>query len=307
MTHFLQSPAWAAFQESLGRTVITDHGDGWSYLAVVEKGRLGNRLYCPYGPAADSPAALTDALTSLKAHAKELGVDFIRVEPTGSIVAVDLQKSGYQQQASLHLQPQDTQIIDLTVPKNDIIAAMSQNNRNIYRNFHKKGLSIVTSQNPDDIDYFLTLIHKVADRNGITPHSDDYFRKQAASLFPSGAGTLYLAKLESQVVAAAIAFDGIATRYYAHAAADDEFRKLSAGTALLGHMITDAKDAGKQAFDLYGIAPADSPNHPWAGFTKFKKSFGGHEHHFVGLWEFPVKPWRYLLYRLLLALKRRLG
>ena len=40
-------------------------------------------------------------------------------------------------------------------------------------------------------------------------------------------------------------------------------------------MIIDAKHNGRKKFDFWGVTTSEDPNHPWYGFTKFKKSFGG--------------------------------
>jgi len=297
MTHFLQSPAWAAFQESLGRTVVRDSGDGWSYQAVLETGRFNTRLYCPYGPEVNSPEAFDAALTSLRAQAVTHNVTFIRIEPTGAISRDDLIARQLRYVSYVQLQPEHTLRIDLTLSHDELIAQMEQNSRNVYRNYHKKGLSIHTSSAPADISYFTTLMHGVAHRNHIQAHSDAYFMKQAEALFPLGAAILYYVKLEDTIIAAAIAYDSEDTRYYAHAAANDTYRNLNAGTALLGHMITDAKDKHLAIFDLYGVAPNNDSTHRWAGFTKFKKSFGGSEFTYVGAWDMPINRLAYLLYR----------
>lgn len=63
--HFLQSTAWQAFQESLGRTTFRDSGPGWEYLAILERSTGNSRLYCPYGPTADDEHSLAAALDSL--------------------------------------------------------------------------------------------------------------------------------------------------------------------------------------------------------------------------------------------------
>jgi lipid II:glycine glycyltransferase (peptidoglycan interpeptide bridge formation enzyme) len=46
------------------------------------------------------------------------------------------------------------------------------------------------------------------------------------------------------------------------------------------------------------VAPEDQPNHKWAGFTAFKKSFGGREVTYPGTWDLPVKKVRYGAYQL---------
>ena len=58
-------------------------------------------------------------------------------------------------------------------------------------------------------------------------------------------------------------------------------------------------------FDLYGIAPdGSSPYHPWAGFTKFKRSFGGEDVTFGGSWDIPLQPVEYWLYRIYQTVRR---
>jgi lipid II:glycine glycyltransferase (peptidoglycan interpeptide bridge formation enzyme) len=44
---------------------------------------------------------------------------------------------------------------------------------------------------------------------------------------------------------------------------------------------------------MFGVSPANQPNHRWAGFSKFKRSFGGYEVAYGGTWEKPIKQVRY--------------
>jgi lipid II:glycine glycyltransferase (peptidoglycan interpeptide bridge formation enzyme) len=305
MTHFLQSTAWAHFQESIGRKVFADSGKDWSYQAILETGRFNTRLYCPYGPHAETPAAFDEALASLKELAKKQRVTFIRIEPTGSATANNLQSHGLLRVTYNQLQPEHTQIIDLSADEADIIAAMNQNNRNLYRNYAKKGIEMHVSRNPKDITIFTDMMHSVAERNNIKAHSDSYFKAQAEALFPTGAAQLFYATLEGTPIATSITYDSDTTRYYAHASANDTYRKLSPGTALLAYMIIDAKRKGLSQFDLYGIAPTDDPTHRWAGFTKFKKSFGGTPFTYIGAWDLPVSRLGYFIYRLYQTASRR--
>lgn len=306
MSHFLQLPAWKTFQESLGRSVVSNRGEGWEYQAVVESGAGNRRLYCPYGPTASSLQAFDQAIATLRQEATSKQVTFIRIEPIGPLTAADLSQRGFKPVTYQQLQPTHTLVIDLTPSKDEILAAMSQNARNLTRNYANKGIAIHTSYKPDDIAILTSLLTNVASRNSITTHSAEYFHKQAEALFPTKSAVLYYATLESTPVAAALVYDDATTRYYAHAAADDSYRKLGAGTALVGQMILDAKDNGLTKFDLYGVAPTDDPRHPWAGFTKFKRSFGGEPVTYVGAWDLPLQHLPYYLYRLYQLLRRHL-
>lgn len=306
MTHFLQSEAWQRFQTTLGRAAVADQGDDWSYRAYLEHGAGNTRLYAPYGPTVSSPEAFDIATTSLLEHACNQNATFIRIEPTSGVTVADLKTRGFMPVTYQQLNPGRTQIIDLAPDADEILAQMSQNSRNLTRNYHKKGISMHVSTDSADITILTSLLRGVAARNHITPHSDEYFKKQAEALFPTGAAKLFYATFETKPIAAALVYDSNTTRYYAHAAAEDIHRKLSAPTALVGHMILDAKASGLTSFDLYGIAPENQPNHPWAGFTRFKQSFGGHPVEYLGAWDLPLKPLRYQLYRTYQTIRRRL-
>lgn len=302
--HFLQSSDWAAFQRALGKKVLFANGEAWSWLAIIEKTPFGQRLYCPYGPTAQDWQAFTKALSVLKACAKHYGAAYVRVEPQTPLEEADLPDFGLRR-AHHTMQPRYTFVKDLTHPEADLLAEMSATNRNLYRTASNKGIHFRSSTDPEDINLFLPMIHEVAGHNSITVHHDWYYQTMAQSLMPLGAMRLYVAEVDGQPVATALALDSPTTRYYAHAASYHAARKVHPGTPLLATVIFDAKRTGKTAFDFYGIAPPDQPKHPWVGFTQFKESFGGHIVDMHGTWEMPIKPLAYQTYRTALRLKKR--
>lgn len=305
--HFLQTEAWQNFQKDLGRTTFRQTGDGWEYLAILEHGTGNSRIYCPYGPYAENQKAFEAALDSLISLGRQKHVTFIRVEPTTVDFCAYLEPQKWQKVTYQSLNPEHTSIINLGQDKEAIIANMAQPVRNVYRNYHKKGFHVKKSQNPEDIEIFLELIHQVATRTGMRPHSDDYFRTQATALLPGNHASLWIAKLDNQPLAASLMYDSQDTRYYAHAATSSlpEHRKLNAGTALLAEAVIDAKNQGLSSFDLYGIAPNSRSEHQaWVGFTKFKRSFGGTNTAYCGTWELPLNKPAYYLYRAYQKLRR---
>lgn len=309
MEFFLQTPAWADVQSSLGRTVHQQSGPGWSFLAVEEKNPAGKVLYAPYGPVASSVEAFDGALAALVATARSCGAVFVRIEPVSAGLempaAAELSRRGLQP-APVNQQPELSWIVDLEGDFKDVLAAMKPVNRNLYRNIHKKGVTFRASQDPDDIRILLNFLHMTSRRNGFKPQSDAYLAQVAASLMPAGAATLFIAELHGGPIAAALAYDSADTRTYAHAALDDTHRKLSAGIPLLVTLMADAKDRGLKHVDLWGVAPADQPDHKWAGFTAFKKSFGGREVEYPGTWDLPVQKLRYNAYQLARKLRDKL-
>ena len=294
MSNILQSDIWARFQQSLGHTVIRHEGEGWSYLATVEGGRTGKYLYSPYGPVAQSAQAFDAALDSLKEEAKAHGCLFVRIEPIDSAIwgsqdAAEFLKARGAALAPRQVQPSHTQIIDLSGDEAAILK---------------------------DMKVLFTFLSETADRNGFNRQQDDYLMQVAKTLMPADAASLYIAQLtgedgSKEPIAAAFVYDSDDTRTYAHAAASFAHRKLSAGIPVVTNFILDAKAKGLKYVDLFGIAPEDQPEHEWAGFTKFKKSFGGRSVEYPGTWDVPVNTLGYraygYAYRARPALKKALG
>lgn len=302
--HFLQSNAWQQFQQKLGHQVITNSGQGWSYLAIVERAHGIKRLYCPYGPTAGSDTTLSMALDDLKSTAKQHGAVYLRIQPYGLELA-DKLVSKHQLTAINYSQPNATWTIDLTQSRDELLANMKQNTRNIVRNYQNKGLSYRTSQDAADMPILLNLLHQVARHNQISIHSDDYLITQATSLFSTDSAKLHFIDYQSKTIAAALTYQDDSTVYYAHAAADHEHRKLNASTALVGEILFDAKNHGKSYLDLFGVTTSSDPDHRWAGFTRFKQSFGGQLKTLNQTYELAINPLVYRPYALLRKLRSR--
>ena len=56
---------------------------------------------------------------------------------------------------------------------------------------------------------------------------------------------------------------------------------------------------------MFGVAPKDEKNHKWAGFSKFKRSFGGTEITYNGTYEKPLSK-KYKLLQLARKIYRKL-
>lgn len=275
--------------------MVTDQGEGWSYLAVLEKGKMNSRLYAPYGPVADSAAALAAALSSMRSHAKRLGASFLRVEPTGEGAGANLPALGLRRSKSN--QPEHTHRINVDRPFEQVLTEMTKTLRNLHRNYAKKGLSVRRSEDPRDIEHLLRLLGDVSERTGIRAHEADYFRAQASTLVPNDAA-IYLVEFEGEVIAAALIYVDAERSYYAHAAAATEHRRLHAGSILLAQVLQDASEGPQREVDLFGVVPPEIENHPWSGFSRFKRSFGGHQFDYAGTWELPVRAASYAAYSL---------
>lgn len=294
--HFLQSEAWEKFQTDLKRKAVRKHTNYGDFFGIIERGRFNSRLYIPYGPQVQSADNLIKLLEIIKQSAKQQKVDFIRIEPLGNIDTAILKKAGYRK--AKDVQPSHT-IINTLTDDETIQSLTSQTVRRMWRKNLKAGVTFQASYDPQDIEIFINMIHDVAKRTGMVPHSDTYFRQMASSLFPTKQAGIFYAIYENKPVASILFFSNGETMYYGHAGSYSEYRKLSPATALGLEMLRYAHQTGHKFFDFYGIAPEDAPKtNPWYGFTQFKKSFGGRPTEFPGTWELPLRPITYNLYHL---------
>lgn len=300
--HFLQSAEWQKFQQAQGKEVFVESKESWSYIACIEESdtRLvgGKRVYVPYGPSFKTIDGLAEALKSLKKLAIKHKALYVRVEPFGSVPSEQLKRLGLIK-AEKSTQPELTWQINLKSSETDILKGMSSTNRNLWNTAGKKGLRFETTYDLKKLDIFLDMIHDMANRTGMRPHDDKYFKLMAESLFDTKSAGLAFGYLDKKPIVGSMFFDDkkAKTRYYAHAGSFGEARKLQANSPLLCYLIFDAKKKGFEVFDFYGVAPIDRTNHPWAGFSKFKRSFGGYEKKFNGTWELPVNKIKYRAFK----------
>lgn len=296
--HLLQSHAWEKYSQAEGHQTFWLEDDNYQALAVLHHTPLGSYLFCPYGPTISSPAALQDALTALKNLAKDHQAIFVRIEPTVTITADQLKHFGLVK--SHDQEPAHTWILDLTIPEAELLDGIEKTKVRHWRNHEKKNISIRTSTNPEEISILTKFLQGVGKRDNFTPQDQQHLANQ----LKSGFATLYIAEYEHQPIAASLVYDHDGVRYYAHAATDDEHRKLMAGTILLVQMIVDAKNTGAHTFDFWGITTSFDPHHPWYGFTQYKKSFGGKQVDYTGTWDLPVNHIKYQLYKVVRRINR---
>lgn len=304
----LQTKAWQKFQNSLKKTAFFTQTPDFSYLAILESTPIGNYLFLPYGPVAKTPANFKKALHNLQSLAQAKKAFFIRLEPQ-NLSLLPLLQSNPKFHKTININPADTWVLNLQSTPEKIISNFSQGTRTRYHNIKKRGLTITTSKNPNDIKYLIKLQSKLAKSKNFHIFSEDYLKTELSQTF----ATLFLVKYSlvstftpriqpqpDEVVAISLFFDDQTTRYYMQSASALQYKQLPSTVALLTSAIFDAKQKGLKNFDFWGIAPENAPqNHPWTGFTTFKKSFGGQSVHYCGTYDYVLNSKKYTFYNLL--------
>ncbi len=297
---FQQTKEWQKLQQDLGETTFCEENDDFTFLAILKHTKMGNYLYLPYGPYLANKNAAKKAFNRLQELAKEKSAIFIRIEPQSAKNAEFLLNLPNCKK-TIDLNPKETWVLDISPSIDDLYPKMKQNTRNLCRNYSKKGITVSVSDDSKDIDYLVKFQEKLAQDKNIGVFSKNYLKTELNQPFAS----LYLAKIDGKTVAAALFFDDETTRYYMQAATDPKYRNLPCSYGIINEAIIGAKAKNLQRFDFWGIAPENSSkNHPWAGFTTFKKSFGGEQVEYAGTYDIVFSRFKYELYRVFRRINR---
>ena len=307
--HFLQSKLWADFQACLGNEIFHIEKQNFEILAILKKTTFGNYIYCPYGPNLTSEDSLGDAVKELKNLMNKTNSLFARIEPTLKIGKEKMQACGLLK--SYDLNPDATWILDLEQDEKVLLSGIEKERTRYWRGRDRRGMKIRVSKDAKDIDILYDFMKANADANDYVGETKDYLIKELEAPF----AMLYVLELEVKCddgttkltpLAASLMFDDDDTRFYGHSANNPkpEYRKLRANGVLLVQAILDAKNEGKKKFDFWGITLSEDKNHPWAGFTKFKKSFSGYPVQYSGTWDLPSSKMKYQLYTTLRKVNR---
>lgn len=310
--HFLQTKEWQTYEELERHQTFTETADDFSYLAVKHDTKMGPYLNLPYGPslkedkkdAKIAKNSLKHSLESLKNLAKSENCFFVRVEPTVPFPEDYLKKLGLEK--SQDIDPAHTWLLQLDdKTEEEILKGMESRKVRYWRNAGKKGVTLRKSKDPEEITILTNFLKTLGEKDNFNPQTESHLKNQ----LKTGFATLYIADLESEnekcPIAAALIYDSEDTRFYMHAATDFEHRNLMAGTVILIQMILDAKAEGKKYYDFWGITTSEDKNHPWYGFTQYKKSFGGFERDYSGTYDYVLDKKKYNLYKVLRKINRK--
>jgi len=287
---FLQSWEWGAFQQQLGRQVErVYHVDANGVLlgqAIKMDLPLGQFYwYLPKGPLGTMSQARMESVLR-----EELpDATFLRIEPRGVSRLLQV----------VDVQPRTTLQLDLTQSEETLLMGMKSKTRYNIRLSERKGV-VCRQADLEAFEDFIRLMDQTTQRDQFVAHPDVYYRTMLESLSGQEArARLIMAYFEGRPIAGNIVLDFHGVRSYLHGATSNLHRNVMAQYALHWYVILEAKRAGMQAFDFWGVAPEDAgPEHPWAGISRYKQGFGGRVLEMPGTFDLPMRHLWYSMYRM---------
>lgn len=320
---FLQSWEWGEFNQKIlanevQRWAIFDKNELRIILMLIKKPIAADKYYyyCPRGliwqkEYRDKRVALYgNLIKKVKTELKD--AVFLRTCPPTEFknyMYGFMQRFGFTKPKILiHTkEPGKTLVLDLTQSEEKLLADMHHKTRYNIRLAEKRGIKVkemnkMTKLN--DIGILYNLLKQTAKRNKIHIYSKDYYAKLINYFTDNKTDIelkLYVADYKNKPLSAAIAIYFGKTATYLHGASSNEYRELMPNHLMQWTIIKDAKAAGMETYDFWGISEKDRH---WKGITRFKKGFGGRTITFLGTWDYVLNGRWYRIFRILKIFKK---
>lgn len=295
---FMQSFFWTEFTNLLGWPtykigVFEDNqliGGAVVTKFVTDNGH--NYLYIPQGPALayrqSGAGKVFDALiTETDKVADLLGdslTSHLRIDPK-LIHLPDFLKRF--RKAPTDLEPLRTLLIDLSLPKEDILSQMKPKGRYNIKVAQRYGLQITSTSLQVGLKDFLKFYQETVDRKQFEGKDESYFIKLTQAIDNPQNAKFFFVKDKNNILAVALVIFYGKLVTFLFGASSNIHREKMAPYLLHWEIICKAKEMGFKWYDFYGISPEENNlDHPWQGFTAFKEKFGGQQIKYIGAYDF---------------------
>lgn len=305
--NFLQTSAWGKVYEIDGEKVYylglyeSDELHGTA-VVIVKNAKRGRYLEIPGGPIIDwehEPRFVKAFMQEIAKVAKTEDCVFVRMRP-------NISDTGEHRRiisdcklvpSPMHLHAEHTVMIDLRYSLEDIMKDMRRQTRYEVRRAEKMGIQVTFDTSKHAFEEFYNLQLETARRQGFIPSSREFIMAQHDAF--GGAARIYTASLDGKPLAKGLIIMQSPEAIYHEAASTEGGRKYPGAYALQWRVIRDAKDLGFRRYNLFGIAPPNSPKHRYAGVTTFKTGFGGNLVTYVPAHDLVIRKLRYQFVRIL--------
>jgi lipid II:glycine glycyltransferase (peptidoglycan interpeptide bridge formation enzyme) len=145
----------------------------------------------------------------------------------------------------------------------------------------RRGVEVTTSVDPADVHELYRVLEETAGYQHFMLEPKSFFINLVQALVPA-VGRLAFARYKGITLAAALTVRHGTAVTYLYGGHVPLFTQVMASYALHWHVMQEAAREGYRVYDFYAYVPPDRPDHPYAGFSRFKAKFGGRHVRRVG-------------------------
>jgi lipid II:glycine glycyltransferase (peptidoglycan interpeptide bridge formation enzyme) len=309
---FCQSWNWGEFNKKMGDSVtrlgIFENDILISVAQIIRvSARRGSFIFVPHGPLLIDDHKKKEIITELFNHLKVIGkekkADFIRFAPLleRNDENMKIFKDLKMMVAPIHVHPELTWELDLTLSEADILANMRKTTRYLIKQGEKnEDVVINKSQKSEDLDAFEDVYKITADRHSFVPFSMKYLKNELEAFKDDDEIIILSGKYQDEIVASAMVIYWSKRAFYHQGASSLKYPKIPVSYFVQWEAIKEAKRRGCTKYNFWGIAPESEleakKDHPWKGLSLFKKGFGGYKKEYVKTQDFPLSFKYWLVY-----------
>lgn len=311
--NFLQTSTWGKVYEKDGKKVFyLGLFEGkkliGSSVVILKPAKRGRYLEIPGGPLLDWDGdikALRFFLKEIAKLAEREKCVFVRMRP--NIPDTEQHQKLAERlkliKSPMHLHAEHTVMLDITKSAEELMTEMRRQTRYEVRRAQKLGIKVSYETSEKAFNDFYDLQLETAERQGFIPSTRHLIMAQH-EVFGDKA-RIYTATLDGKVLAKGEILLQAPEAIYHEAASTLDGRKLPGAYALQWQIIQDAKALGLKRYNLFGIAPPNSPHHRYAGVTTFKTGFGGEQLAYLSAHDLVIKPFHYRLVHMLETIRKK--
>jgi len=298
---FLHSWEWGQVQQHSGEEVkylgiFDGQAQVGAALVITVNAKRGRHYLIPHGPLTQRPdaqsraAIFNELIRYLRDTAKHDNTVAIKIAP----LLVDNQENRQLftklrfRPAPLHVHAELTWVLDIAKSEDQLLQAMRKTTRHAINKAKLSKVKVAISTNTADIERFWPLYKATKSRHHFVPFPKSFIQSQLDEFSQANRFFIATAEHRGQDVASAIFIHFGDTAYYYHGASIKTPNNIPATQLLQWEAIKEAKRRGANQYNFWGIAPADQPNHPFAGITTFKKGFGGQAINYLHAQDLPL-------------------
>lgn len=302
---FLQTWEWGQVQHKSGSpikylAIYQNEKQVGAALTILVPAKRGQHYLIPHGPllqdTANHDICFVELIDHLKQQARAERACAIRIAPLMLVNdnALAFFHHHHFRPAPLHVHAELTWVLDITPPPETILSGMRKTTRHAIRRAERAGITTEIIVEPTHaIERFWPLYEQTQQRHGFVVWSRKVIQYQLEEFSATNRIFTIVARYNNKDVAAAILPHVGSTTFYYHGASVKMPSSVPATQYLQWQAMHEAKKRGATRYNFWGIAPDDTPNHPFAGITIFKKGFGGYAQNYLHAQDYPLS-WKYL-------------
>jgi lipid II:glycine glycyltransferase (peptidoglycan interpeptide bridge formation enzyme) len=324
--HFLQTWEWGEVKRGMGweplPLILEQDGEIRAAMLILKRrlplpGLNKCIFYAPRGPVVDiDNEELCQVLFSgAQKAAREEGAIFLKIDPdvpahNEQFVNI-LKKCRFKKNDTgldfEGVQPAFVFRLDIRPTLEKLMETMYPKTRYNVRLAEKKGVTVRTANNRDDLRTFYEILQETAERDHFLIRGYEYFEMIWNNMVENGLAQIFMAEYQGRVISATLALILGDKAWYLYGASSNDYRNVMPNYLLQWEMIKWAHERQCTLYDFRGVSGDLDESNPLYGLYRFKKGFNGEFTEFVGDWDRVYAPFFYLLWTRALPLYMKIS